>query len=42
MDVGGGAGEVGRLDGLKNEGVLMECIAQVLGGDVVAVTVAEG
>lgn len=30
--VGDGAGEAGRLDGLKNEGVLMACIAQVLGG----------
>lgn len=30
VDVGGGAGEAGRLDGLKNEGVLIAYIAQVL------------
>ena len=35
MDVGDGAGEAERLDGRKNEGVLMACIAQVLeGGEV--------
>jgi len=27
VSVGVGAGEAGRLDGLKNEGVLMACIA---------------
>jgi hypothetical protein len=32
MGVGDGAGEAGRLDGLKNEGVLMACITQVLEG----------
>ena len=31
-EVGDGAGEAGRLEGLRNEGVLMACIAQVLGG----------
>lgn len=30
VGVGDGAGEAGRLDGLKNEGVLMACIAQGL------------
>ena len=30
MGVGDGAGEAGRLDGLKNEGVLIACIAQGL------------
>ena len=30
MGVWIGAGEAGRLDGLKNEGVLMACIAQGL------------
>jgi hypothetical protein len=30
VGVGVGAGEAGRLDGLKNEGVLMACIAQGL------------
>ena len=30
MGVGVGAGEAGRLDGLKNEGVLMVCIVRVL------------
>lgn len=43
--VGGGAGEAGRLDGLRNEGVLIVCIAQVLAGCVEGVyggwTVAE-
>jgi len=34
---GVGAGEAGRLDGLKNEGVLMACIAQGLEECVVAV-----
>lgn len=29
IDVGGGAGETGRLDGLRNEGVLIACITQV-------------
>lgn len=31
VDAGGGAGEAGRLDGLKNEGVLMAYIVQVPG-----------
>lgn len=31
IGVGNGAGEAGRLEGLKNEGVLMACIAQGLG-----------
>ena len=30
MDVGSCTGEAGRLDGLKNDGVLIACIAQVL------------
>ena len=30
VSVGVGAGEAGRLDGLKNEGVLMACIVQGL------------
>jgi hypothetical protein len=30
VDVGSGTGEAGRLDGLKNDGVLMAYIAEVL------------
>jgi hypothetical protein len=30
VDVGSGTGEAGRLDGLKNDGVLMAYITQVL------------
>jgi hypothetical protein len=38
-DAGDGAGEAGRLDGLRNEGVLMVCIEQVLKICVVVVRV---
>lgn len=38
--MGDGAGEAGRLDGLKNEGVLMACIVRGLEGRAVRLYVA--